>query len=304
MWPGCVGTRVGGMEDMTPRPIVDGDLKLADGRTLAYAQWGDPSGQPVLLCHGSPSSRLFCPDPAATAAAGVHLLTIDRPGYGRSDHQPGRAILDWPTDVKKLVETIGLARFAVVAHSSGGPYALACAAQMPDRVTRIALVSCVVPIDEVPAAAADLDDSGRHLVELARRNPEEAAAGVAAAASWLAHEPDRFLTLPRPAPDAQLLQDPRVRAMFVAAVREAVRQGLSGYASDEVLERRPWGFRLADVEADVTVWHGDLDPYIPRPHVEAMAGRLRRARTEFYPDLAHGLIVQRWATVLDDVIGR
>jgi pimeloyl-ACP methyl ester carboxylesterase len=292
------------MEDVTPRPIVDGDLKLADGRTLAYAHWGDPSGQPVLLFHGSPSSRLFCPDPAATAAAGVHLVTIDRPGYGRSDHQPGRTILDWPADVEQLVDTTGLARFAVVAHSSGGPYALACATRMPGRVTRIALVSCVVPIDEVPAAEAELDDSGRELVELARRNPEEAAAGIATAASWLAHEPDRFLTLPRPASDAQLLQDPQIRAMYLAAVREAVRQGLSGYASDEVLERRPWGFRLADVEADVTVWHGDRDQYIPRPHVEAMAGRLRRARTEFYPDLAHGLIVQRWATVLDDLVGR
>ena len=292
------------MEDLTPRPIVDGDLKLADGRTLSYAEWGDPSGQPVLLFHGSPSSRLFSPDPAATAAAGVHLVTIDRPGYGRSDHRPGRTILDWPTDVEQLADAIGLARFAVVAHSSGGPYALACAAHMAGRVNRIALVSCVVPIDEISAAAAELDDSGRSLVELARRNPDEAAAGVAAAASWLAREPDRFLALPRPASDVQLLQDPRVRAMFLAAIREAVRQGLSGYASDQVLEHRPWGFRLADVEAEVTVWHGDLDQYIPRPHVEAMAGRLRRARTEFDADLAHGLIVQRWATVLDDVIGR
>jgi pimeloyl-ACP methyl ester carboxylesterase len=59
--------------------------------------------------------------PAATAAAGVHLVTIDRPGYGRSDHQPGRTVLDWPTDVQELAETLGLARFAVVAHSSGGP---------------------------------------------------------------------------------------------------------------------------------------------------------------------------------------
>jgi pimeloyl-ACP methyl ester carboxylesterase len=292
------------MEDMTPRPIADRDLKLADGRTLSYAEWGDPSGQPVLLFHGSPSSRLFSPDPAATAAAGVRLVTIDRPGYGRSDHQPGRTILDWPADVDRLADAIDLARFAVVAHSSGGPYALACAAQMPGRVTRIALVSCVVPIDEVPAAAVALDDSARNLVELARRNPEEAAAGVAAAASWLAQDPDRFLTLPRPPSDEHLLGDPRVRAMFRAAVREAVRQGLSGYASDQVLEYRPWGFRLADVDADVTVWHGDQDQYIPRPHVEAMAGRLRRARTEFHSDLAHGLIVQRWATVLGDVVGR
>ncbi|HEY7273729.1 MAG TPA: alpha/beta hydrolase [Actinoplanes sp.] len=291
------------MEELTPWPIVDRDVQLRDGRTLSYAEWGEPSGQPVLLFHGSPSSRLFCPDPAATAAAGVHLVTIDRPGYGRSDHQPGRTILDWPADVEQLADTLGLARFAVVAHSAGGPYALACSAQLPARVTRIALVSCVVPIDEVPAAGADLDDGGRSLVELARRNPEQAAAAIATAASWLVDEPERFLTLPRPASDEQLLQDPQIRAMYLAAVREAVRQGLSGYARDEVLERRPWGFRLADIGATVTVWHGDQDQYIPRTHAEAMVGRLRQARAEFFPDLAHGLILQRWTTVLDDLVG-
>jgi len=167
------------MDDLTPQPIVDGEVRLRDGRTLSYAEWGDPSGVPVLLFHGSPASRLFCPDPAATAAAGVRLVTIDRPGYGRSDHQPGRTILDWPTDVEQLAESLGLSRLPVVAHSSGGPYALACAVRLPDRVTRIALVSCVVPIDEVPAAVAGLDDGDRSLVELARRSPEEAAAAIA-----------------------------------------------------------------------------------------------------------------------------
>ena len=83
LWPGLNTTRVVGMDDVTPRPIVDGALKLTDGRTLSYAEWGDPSGHPVLLFHGAPSSRLFSPDPAATAAAGVHLVTVDRPGYGR-----------------------------------------------------------------------------------------------------------------------------------------------------------------------------------------------------------------------------
>ena len=58
------------------------------------------------------------------------------------------------------------------------------------------------------------------------------------------------------------------------------------------------------MEADVTVWHGDQDQYIPRPHVEAMTAGLRRARAEFHPDLAHGLIVALWSSVLDDLVGR
>jgi pimeloyl-ACP methyl ester carboxylesterase len=98
-----------------------------------------------------------------------------------------------------------------------------------------------------------------------------------------------------------LLRDPAVRAMFLATIRDAARSGLDGYASDEVLERRPWGFHLFDVDVDVTLWHGHQDPYIPRAHAEAMAARLRRSRTHFSADHGHGLIIARWAAILRDL---
>jgi len=123
----------------------DAQLELRDGRVLGYAMWGDPGGQPVLLFHGSPASRLFVPDPALTAAVAVRLITVDRPGYGRSDPKPGRDVLDWPPDVEELADTLALPPFPIVAHSSGGPYALACALALPRRVSRIVLASSVAP---------------------------------------------------------------------------------------------------------------------------------------------------------------
>jgi pimeloyl-ACP methyl ester carboxylesterase len=289
------------MNDRASSAVVDADLLLADGRRLGYAVWGEPEGQPALLFHGSPGSRLFCPDPVATAAAGVRLVTVDRPGYGRSAAAPGRRILDWPADIEQLVTALGIDRFALMGHSSGGPYALACALAMPQRITRMALVSCVVPLDEVPAAWAALDEDERRLVELARDHPDQAAATIADAAGWLADQPDRFLTLPRPEPDALLLQDPSVRSRYLDMVREAVRQGLAGYVSDEVLERRPWGFRLGDVNSPVAVWHGGKDGYIPLAHVEAMAALLPRSRTRFHADQAHGLIISSWVAILAEL---
>lgn len=292
----------GAFMDVRPgSPVLDSALRLTDGRMLCYAVWGDPRGRPVLLFHGSPASRLFRPDAAVTETAGVRLITVDRPGYGGSDPRPLRGIPDWPADVTQLVDALGLERFGLVAHSSGGPYALAAAVSVPDRVTGVALVSCVVPLDEVPAARAALDDDGRKLVELAREDPERAGAVIAAAAGWLAVEPDRFLSLSRPEPDARLLEDPATRSMFLEAVREAVRSGLAGYISDEVAERRDWGFRLSDVDVDVAVWHGGLDHYIPVSQAEAMAALLPRARSHFHADQAHGLILTRWAAILDDL---
>jgi pimeloyl-ACP methyl ester carboxylesterase len=300
LWPALPARIVIGMEHGY-MPARDDELTLVDGRTLGYAVSGDPEGKPVLLLHGSPSSRLFCPDPAVTAAAGVRLVTVDRPGYGRSSPQPARRILDWPADVEQLADALDLARFPVVAHSSGGPYALACAVALAQRVSVVGLISCVVPLDEIPAAWSALDDDSRQLVDLARRDPDAAAAVIGQAASWLLDDPDRFLNIPRPPPDAALLDDPAIRAMFLGSVRESVRNGLAGYVTDEVLERRPWGFRLENVEVDVSVWHGEQDGYIPPAHVEAAAALLPRFRTSFDPSQGHGLILSQWAEILDDL---
>src|SRR5687768_5099415 len=111
-------------------PLADRTISLRDGRSLAYAEWGDPSGAPVVLLHGSPSSRLFRPDEGETASAGVRLITVDRPGYGGSDFDPERTLLGWVDDLTQLVDALELERFVLVGHSSGGPYALACATRL------------------------------------------------------------------------------------------------------------------------------------------------------------------------------
>jgi pimeloyl-ACP methyl ester carboxylesterase len=207
-------------------------------------------------------------------------------------------MLDWAGDVAELADALEINRFAVVGTSSGGPYALACAVSLPARVRRVGLASTTVPLDEVPSAWEELDEKGRELVQLARDDPAEGVKAVVAGAGWLLEKPEMFLDFPRPEPDQRILEDPEVRAMYLQQILEAVRAGLEGYGWDEVVERNPWGFRLADVKAEVYLWHGDQDPYIPPSHVEAMANQIANCRTRFYPDEAHSLIVTRWREIL------
>ena len=96
------------MKKASASPKIDRTIRLRDGRQMAYCEWGDLQGRPVVLLHGMPGSRLFCPDEEATAAAGVRLLTIDRPGYGRSDPRPARTLLDWADDYIELADQLDL----------------------------------------------------------------------------------------------------------------------------------------------------------------------------------------------------
>jgi len=61
-------------------------ISLPDGRRLAFADYGDPQGQPLFFFHGFPGSRY---DGAytgqAAAGMGIRLIAPDRPGMGYSD---------------------------------------------------------------------------------------------------------------------------------------------------------------------------------------------------------------------------
>src|SRR6185312_7099010 len=117
---------------------VEHRVRLADGRTLACLQLGDPTGSPVLYFHGYPGSRLEARVAAVAAGQlGLRLLAVDRPGFGQSTFQPGRTVGAWAADVAALADQLAVGRFSVVSISGGAPYALACAALLPDRVARL-----------------------------------------------------------------------------------------------------------------------------------------------------------------------
>jgi len=115
--------------------------ELEDGRTLGYAEYGAPDGRPVFVFHGFPGSRLtwsaFDPQDCA-GELGLRVIAPERPGYGLSEFQRGRELLDWPEDVLALADPLGLERFAVLGLSGGGPYAAACAFKIPARLVATA----------------------------------------------------------------------------------------------------------------------------------------------------------------------
>ena len=117
-------------------------IQLRNGRRLAYALYGKPDGTPVFHFHGHPGSRLEgkLADRAARRL-GVRLIVADRPGMGFSDYQPQRRLLDWPDTLVELADVLGIERFAVQGTSGGGPYALACAFRIPERLTACGVIA-------------------------------------------------------------------------------------------------------------------------------------------------------------------
>ena len=154
---------------------MTGFVTVPDGRVLAFEEYGDPGGRPVLSFHGGLSSRLdAAPADAAATKLGIRLISPDRPGMGQSTYQPDRRLLDWPDDVVALTGALDIDRFAVMGWSAGGPYAAVCGARLRDRVTRVALLSSAVPLD-LYGTTRGLSFDDRVLLLLVRRAPGLAA---------------------------------------------------------------------------------------------------------------------------------
>ncbi len=150
--------------------MKEGLLHLADGRELGYAEYGAPDGQPVLYCHGFPTSRLeLVPSESIIQAldAPPRVIAIDRPGFGLSTFQARRTFLGWPQDVAEAADLLGIGRFAMVGASGGCPYALACGAALGDRVLRLGIVVGAGPIQAPGMASSPI--AGVPASHLARR---------------------------------------------------------------------------------------------------------------------------------------
>ena len=93
-------------------------LRLAGGRRIGYAEFGDAQGLPVLAIHGTPGSRfMFALTDEAARARGLRIIAPERPGYGLSDDRRGVSLAQSAEDMKALADALGLDRFAVIGVS-------------------------------------------------------------------------------------------------------------------------------------------------------------------------------------------
>jgi pimeloyl-ACP methyl ester carboxylesterase len=270
-------------------------LRTSDSRQLCYAQWGDPAGFPVFSLHGTPGCRLNrYPDDDALAAIGARLITYDRPGYGRSDRQPGRRVVDCVADVAAIADVLDVERFAVTGGSGGGPHALAVAARLPDRVT---IARCVVGV--APADAAGLDWTAGMDAENVKefgwalageatlykeldRTAAELVANVTADASkvlgdeWQLSESDRAV-----------MRNPIVMQIMREAIPECVVNGPWGWVDDDLAMTKAWGFDLDEISVPVEVHYGSQDVLVPATHGAWLAANVPSAKVVVNDDQGH-----------------
>jgi pimeloyl-ACP methyl ester carboxylesterase len=282
----------------------DGELQLADGRTLAWRWWGEPGWTPILRLQGTPGSRLYRnPTPAIQRDLRVRYLLADRPGYGGSTRLPGRGVIGLADDLAALLDHHKLDRVPVMGTSGGGPHALAVAAGHPDRITAVSVivgasplepgeVSHLVGVNAAGYAAAERgwEDLHNLLVEVRERLlGDEGMAGVLDDA---------------PPEDRKIMSDPAWQRLSRANTGEALRQGAEGWTDESMALHRGWDFDLSTVQPSVTWWHGDDDKNAPLTAAKRAAAQLQHVDLRILHNEGHFASLTHETEIVRELLSR
>lgn len=269
------------------------ELRLADGRRLAWCEFGDPQGRPLLYCHGSPSSRL---EPLLVGDArwrdlGLRVISPDRPGIGGSDPRPDPGFAAWTADAAQLLDALGIARCAVLGNSGGAPYAVASGARLAPRIERVVVVSGGWRMDW-PEARAGLPLPNRIMLTLAKHAPW-LLGPMLGAMGGIAQDPAQrdaelaSLAKRVPAADAAAFAQPGVLEAFGASMRVALAQSGRRVADELALYLRPFDFDPAEIAVPVRWFHGRLDENAPIALARRAVASIPRAELIEFEGEAH-----------------
>lgn len=262
----------------------------ARGGKLAVEVTGPGDGWPVFLHHGTPGTRSG-PKPRRTLLhlLGIRLITYDRPGYGGSTRHEGRKVADAAQDVLAIAEELGIDQFSVVGRSGGSPHALACAALLPERVSRTAILVSLAPQNAAGLlwfkgmtpdnADAFSDNDNSILVERLRLRAERAV-----------HDPETMIDLLRDQmaeADRRFVDRVAMRRVITTAYIEALRDGPDGWVDDVLALRNDWGFDLGGITGPVRLWHGADDTFSPADHARWLAKQIPHAEVQVLSNTAH-----------------
>jgi pimeloyl-ACP methyl ester carboxylesterase len=284
-------------------------VQLQGGAVVAFQEYGDANGVPVVFCHGWPSSCTMArltDDPGREL--GVRIISPDRPGISGSSLQPNRKLADWPRLVERLLDHLGIGEFRMLAISGGAPYAYATATTMPDRVRAIAIVCGAIPMAELKDGEGLLP-LYRWMLALYRSRPQLLRRLFRMARPILSLRPPVRLRplflkmLMLRACDAESLRDAAAFEAIFESQRRAWRGSAEGVMADAQIYAQPWELSFEDIRVPVRLWHGKQDRAFSVRLAEEVARRLPDCNARFVDNAGHySLPIRCMREILRDLI--
>jgi pimeloyl-ACP methyl ester carboxylesterase len=265
-------------------------FKLKDGRELEIADNGINSESAIVFHHGTPGHASSWTDWLESAAtAGIRAIAYSRAGYGTSDRNPGRSVINVNSDIAQVLDAKNITKFVSIGWSGGGPHCLANTFE-PRNVGAISLAG---------VGAFGVDDLD-FLEGMGPENHDEFGAalkGEAVIDQWMNDNAgpmksatgsdiiEAFGGLIGDA-DKAVLEGGEADAM-AASMRSALAVSFDGWIDDDLVFVKKWGFELESITKPVYLWQGDDDFMVPHAHSYWLEKHIPTATLTFKPGEGH-----------------
>jgi pimeloyl-ACP methyl ester carboxylesterase len=275
---------------------------VRSGAVVGLYEFGDATGAPVIALHGVPSCGAgfaFADEPARIR--GVRVIAPDRPRVGLSSPAARWTVDSYPAMLAELADSLGIERFAVWGYSGGGPYGVACAASLPDRVSAAAITAGMGQIG-VWAELTDFEKTDRRYAAMARTRPHVARAILAVTARLARMSPKsavKSFGRELSESDRRVLAEYGTPAEAMALFTQAFLRGARGVVDDYAAIGGSWGVDFASVRVPVGIFHGDADTMVPLRHSEELVKRITGAQLVVWPGEGHLGTVTHAGEILD-----
>ncbi len=294
-------------DNIEPNLIIMKTLRLFDGRTLEYAEYGDPQGEPIIFLHSLLHSRKrMHPFYSYTEKCGIRIIAPERPGFGHSHVQPEHSLLAYAKDIHQLANKLGLQCFDIVGDGTGGPFALACAAELGDLIRNTALISCMpdatfdefeglIPFERMllsmcKATPASFHLSfGRIMIKGMQKKPEKYY--------------DRMYEYLADA-DQRIVSMPEKRDIFMESINNSFPNLTQPFIDDYLFRLKRWDFKPQDIQNKIHLWHGTENKIISIKSAVKLASMLPNCQAHFLDGQGHYIFITHWDVILKKLLNQ
>ncbi len=267
--------------------------KTHHGTRLAFHEYGDPTGCPIIFYHGTGSHLHGMLLHKPGLKYGFRIIAPDRPGVARSDFRPGWTILEYAQDMADLADTLGINSFGAIGISGGGPTLMASAFSIPHRLHCVVDLACAMPVYDDPEIVRHLGTMDRFYAKVGTRLPLalfRIPFSLLGTMQTVMKSPKSFAKMFDsslcPA-DKMLFGLPDFQYLFMRDFQELYRFGSQGPAYDAQTVYKSWGFNLSEIETHIEVFQGTSDKFIPPKFSEYLARNVKSVRLNLLEGQGH-----------------
>ncbi len=279
-------------------------IELVDGRSLCYADVGDKTGLPVLLCHGSYGCRLErYPDDTIASKLGIRLIIPDRAGYGLSSSLDEQNGLEWCDDFEFLLNHLKIETIHVISTGAGSYYALACAQEKSDRISGITLVNSLAPFHSVKEFSGMISHE-KIFYSMARYTPRLFKRFFELCHLGLTKNIDYYFKSVEThggQPDTQALSNKKLNQFIRNKVFTASEHCIQGFIQERILMTRNWKINLSKINTKIKIVTGKKQLAIPSSMSQRLHFLLPNSSYLELPEQGTYLLYMKWRELLESI---